>query len=198
MLIRQIIEAYPFQATRPPQPPQTRPEPKPQINLEPVANIPLAQPLIQRAAQAGIKGIELAQFLAQVKHESWNFTRLQEVPQGTNYFRRYDPKHSPKQARSLGNKHHGDGQRYRGRGYIQLTGRENYQRAGRALNIDLVNKPERAAEPQTAAAIAIWYWTNRVKPYVQDFMDTARVTKFINPQLKGLADRERNFRSLLA
>jgi predicted chitinase len=154
---------------------------------------PKAQPLVRAAQKAGYRGAELAQFLAQMEHESWDFERLREVPQGKNYFRKYDIKYNPRQAQSLGNIRPGDGQRYHGRGYIQLTGRSNYQMAGDALGIDLINKPELAARPDVAAQIAVWYWNTRVKPNVRDFRDTATVTKYINPGLRGLQDRHANF-----
>lgn len=199
MLVKEVLfEAYPSIAIRSrATAQQPTPIPKPDVNLMALTQIPGAAPVIRAAELAGIKGIELAQFVAQLKHESWNFTRLQEVPKGAKYFRRYDIKHNPKQARSLGNRHQGDGARYRGRGYIQLTGRENYQRAGKALGIDLVRQPELAARPDIAARVAVWYWTSRVRPYVRDWMDTAQVTRLINPGLMGLQDRQRNFQELL-
>ena len=152
--------------------------------------------LYNTAKAAGLKGSELAQFLAQVKHESWNFSRLQEKPQPNvkNYFaKKYDPKLAPKTAKILGNKHAGDGERYHGRGFIQLTGRDNYRMASDALNIDLLNHPELAGKPEVAAKIALWYWNTRVKPGINNFDDTAAVTKKINPASRGLADRHANF-----
>ena len=152
--------------------------------------------LYNTAKAAGLKGSELAQFLAQIKHETWNFSRLQEKPQPNvkNYFaKKYDPKQSPKTAKILGNKHAGDGERYHGRGFIQLTGRDNYRMAGDALNLDLLNHPELAGKPEVAAKVALWYWNTRVKPGINNFDDTAAVTKKINPAAKGLEDRHANF-----
>jgi putative chitinase len=168
--------------------------PKP-ITLTPKAN------LLMKTAQAkGIKGTELAQFLAQMEHESWDFQKMKEVPQGKGYFNRYDPKHNPKLANKLGNKYAGDGQAFRGRGFIQLTGRQNYTQASYDLFGDdrLVKKPDLAADPRIAAQIAVWYWNGRVKPYVRDFNDTAAVTKKINGGLRGLQDRDNNFRNYMA
>lgn len=89
------------------------------------------------AEDNGIKGDELAQFLAQCASESQNFT--QTIEMGTrNYFKKYDIAFSPKKAQALGNMQTGDGYRYRGRGYIQLTGKANYERAEEALNLPLV------------------------------------------------------------
>ncbi len=60
----------------------------------------------------------------------------------------------------LGNTQPGDGYRYRGRGPIQLTGRSNYEAAGQALGVDLVNHPELAANPDVGFKVATWYWNN--------------------------------------
>lgn len=161
----------------------------------PISSNPELEKYIAKVASiTGIKGAELAQFLAQMKHESWDFTRLKEKPKGKHYFSRmYDIMHSPKTARILGNVKRGDGEKYHGRGFIQLTGRANYQQAQDALDIPLIDNPDLASTPEVAAKIAVWYWNRRVKPFVSDFTDTAQVTRRINPALKGLPDRQRNF-----
>ena len=153
-----------------------------------------AESALTRAAQAaGIQGVELAQFLAQCEHESGDFSHMEELG-GEKYLAKYDPDVNPAKAKSLGNTEAGDGARYKGRGFIQITGKANYTKAGEALGIDLVNNPEQAANPDVAAKIAVWYWQNRVAPYVQNFADTRGVTKRINPGLQGLQDREANFK----
>jgi len=156
--------------------------------------------ILKTAKKAGMKGPELAQFMAQTKHESWDFDRLKEKPQpGVKdyYNKKYDVKYAPKTARILGNKHAGDGAKYHGRGFVQLTGRDNYRMAGKALGIDLLNHPELAEKPDVAAQIAVWYWNTRVKPNVQNFADTARVTKYINPAARGLENRHENFKDYM-
>jgi predicted chitinase len=154
--------------------------------------------LQKMALGSGLKGSELAQFLGQMKHESWNFEKLKEHPKGQKYFeRRYGVQYAPKTAKILGNKYPGDGERYHGRGFVQLTGRENYKRAGAALGIDLLNKPELAENPEIAAKIAMWYWNSRVRPRVKNFADTAAVTKTINPAMRGLEDRDSNFKDYM-
>lgn len=140
--------------------------------------------LHKTAKSAGIKGTELAQFLAQCYHESAGFARMHEYASGKDYEGRRD----------LGNIYKGDGVRYKGRGFIQITGRDNYKRAGQALGLPLEDKPELASRPDIAAKIAVWYWTSRVKPNISNFNDTRAVTRYINPKLRGLADRHENFK----
>lgn len=155
----------------------------------------IPEDLVQRVAiKAGIRGNELAQFMAQTKHESADFSRMKEMG-GANYFaQRYDPRMSPKTAKILGNTKPGDGVRYHGRGFIQITGRDNYRMAGEALGLPLEQHPELAAKPEVAAKIAVWYWKTRVKPKVANFNDTSAVTRLINPAMRGLKDRFANFK----
>lgn len=161
---------------------------------------PKASLLMKTAQEQGIKGVELAQFLAQMEHESWDFKKMKEVPAGKGYFNRYDPKYNPQLAKQLGNKYAGDGTAFRGRGFIQLTGRRNYTQASYDIFRDdrLIKNPDLAAKPEIAARIAVWYWNERVKPYVRDFNDTAAVTKKINGGLSGLQDRHNNFKDYMA
>jgi hypothetical protein len=148
---------------------------------------------LQRVAvKAGIKGVELAQFMAQMRHESADFAHMKEIG-GRLDFKKYDPKFAPKKAKVLGNKHAGDGERYKGRGFVQITGRDNYKRAGEALGLPLEEKPELASKPEVAAKIAVWFWQTRVKPNVNNFNDTVAVTKTINPGMRGLQDRKDHF-----
>ena len=156
------------------------------------ANKEMEKLVLATAYKSGIKGVELAQFMAQVAHETLGFQRLVEVG-NKEYFNRYDPKYKPEKAKILGNVKAGDGLRYKGRGFIQITGRDNYRRAGKALGIDLENNPKWASDPKIAAKIAVWYWKNRVKPEVEDYSDTIGVTSKINPSMNGLGDRDMNF-----
>lgn len=141
------------------------------------------------AEKAGIKGQELAAFLSQAAHETMDFKHMKEIG-GSLDFRKYDPKHAPKKAKALGNKFAGDGAKFKGRGYIQLTGRYNYKRAGEALGLPLEKHPELVEKPEVAAKVAVWYWQNRVANKVDNFKDTTAVTKPINPGLKHLDQRK--------
>lgn len=149
--------------------------------------------ILQKAAKAaGLKGSELAQFMAQCAHETANFTTLKELGD-RNYFKKYDIKFNPEKAKALGNLKPGDGERYKGRGFIQLTGKYNYEKAGQALGLPLAQKPELVERPDVAAKVALWFWKNRVQPNVSNFQDTQQATKPINPGLKGLADRHNKY-----
>lgn len=59
----------------------------------------------------------------------------------------------PHKARELGNLQPGDGAKYCGRGYPQVTGRSNYKRAAVLTGVDLISQPERMLEPKLAAAV---------------------------------------------
>lgn len=70
-----------------------------------------------------------------------------------SYFNKYEP--GTRIGKNLGNTIKGDGYRYRGAGYVMITGRSNYKRAGQKLGVDLINKPELATRPDIAAKILI-------------------------------------------
>ena len=165
-----------------------QPIPKPVAGIVPITNKKLERVLLVVAKKSGLESDELAAFMAQCAHESNQFRTLTEYG-GSLDFRKYDPRYAPKKARALGNTKRGDGAKYKGRGYIQITGKYNYTVAGKAIGMDLVNKPELAAEPLVAAKIALWYWSNRVAPKVNDFTNTREVTKPINPGMRGLEQR---------
>ena len=86
-----------------------------------------------------------------------------------------------------GNDAPGDGWRYHGRGYIQLTGKENYRAAGEALDLDLVKHPELAADPQNVSRIAVWYWENRVPEQARN--DVRAATLAVNGKYNGLGGK---------
>jgi putative chitinase len=147
---------------------------------------------LQKTA-SGIKGTELAQFLAQCAHETANFSSMIERGTPAYFTKKYEK--NTRKAKILGNKVKGDGERFKGRGYIQLTGRDNYTRAGAALGLPLAQQPELAARPDVAAKVAVWYWQNRVAPKIKDFSNTGAVTKKINPASKGLQSRQDQFKT---
>jgi predicted chitinase len=88
---------------------------------------------------------QIAYVLATTEHESHFGRFMIELSDGWQYEGRDD----------LGNTQPGDGPRYKGRGFVQITGRTNYGYWGKKLNIDLVGKPEMAARPDIAAVILV-------------------------------------------
>ena len=103
-------------------------------------------PLNEAMAEFGIDTyLRAAAFLAQIGHESGELVWLQERWGPTEAQKRCE--RPSRLAQRLGNTQPGDGARFRGRGPIQITGRANYLRYGTLLGIDLVNAPERAAQP---------------------------------------------------
>lgn len=140
--------------------------------------------LLAAMSRAGIVDpTERAMFLAQMAHESGNFRYDEEIASGQAYEGRSD----------LGNTQPGDGVRYKGRGYIQLTGRANYRDYGNRLGVDLENNPDLAKDPNIAADIAIAYWQQRVDRNAARAGDVRTVTRNINGGLNGLADRQNKF-----
>ncbi len=90
--------------------------------------------------------------------------------------------------RDLGNEGPPDGERYRGRGFIQLTGRANYQVYGHSLAIDLTHQPELANTPSVAAAVLAEYLKKREAQFMQAASgnDLAKARKLVNGGSHGL------------
>lgn len=125
-----------------------------------------------------------AMFIAQLAHESGGFRYSEEIWGPTAAQRGYEGRSD------LGNTQPGDGYRYRGRGYIQLTGRHNYTAAGKALGLDLAGNPDLAAKPENAARVAAWYWNSRNINEAADAGNFVEVTRRINGGTNGLSDRQ--------
>jgi len=118
-------------------------------------------------------------FLAQIGHESGQLRYTEEIASGQAYEGRKD----------LGNLNPGDGQKYKGRGLIQITGRYNYERLGRDWGLPLLDKPELLSTPDNATRSAGWFWTNRNLNALADMGQFELITRRINGGLNGYADR---------
>lgn len=79
----------------------------------------------------------------------------------------------------------GDGWRFRGRGYIHLTGKDNYKRYGEYLGLDLVNNPELAEKEDIAAEIAAEFWSRSDLNEAADVLDLIAIRKRVNGGLIG-------------
>lgn len=93
-----------------------------------------------------------------------------------------------------GDESSGDGYRYRGRGYLQLTGKSNYLKYGKLLDIDLITNPDLVADPVVSWQVAALYCATRKREGRNlfewaDALDTRMVTRGINGGTHGLTDR---------
>ena len=142
-------------------------------------------PLIVAALEAqGIRSdlVEIAA-AATVGTEVPGFEPISEIG-GPEYLSRYD--FNP----GLGNTEPGDGVKFKGRGFVQLTGRSNYAAAGQALGLFLEDSPELALEPETAARVLAWFFKTRPDPIhsvatAADQQDWLRVRRRVNGGLNG-------------
>lgn len=92
----------------------------------------------------------------------------------------------------------GDGWKYRGRGFIQLTGKHNYAEFQKTLGVDLINNPELVHEDINLCVIsALWYWDSRNLNPLADVEDILGITKIINGGYNGLDDRKRQYEKLM-
>lgn len=105
-----------------------------------------------------------------------SFLPIEEIASGKAYEGRRD----------LGNYCPGDGPKYRGRGFIQLTGRTNYESYGKVLGLDLACRPELALVPENSARILVHYFKDRNIPLYCGLRDWVTVRKLVNGGTNGL------------
>lgn len=131
----------------------------------------------------------IAAFLAQVGHESGELRYVRELG-SDQYLSKYD---TGILAARLGNtpEADGDGQKYRGRGLIQITGRRNYLACSQALFGDdrLLRQPELLEQPQWACESAAWFWQSNGLNELADKDQFTTITRRINGGLNGLEHR---------
>jgi putative chitinase len=163
--------------------------------------------------------LEVAHFLAQCGHESGGFKLIQE---NLNYgakgllgtFKKYFPteakalqyERKPEKIANLvygsrmgnGPEASGDGYKFRGRGYIQLTGKDNYTAFGKAINEDITANPDLVATKYPLLSAA-WFF-QRCLDKCKDDSDASviAVTKCVNGGTIGLPDRLKHFKEYYA
>lgn len=160
---------------------------------------------------------ELAHFLSQCHHESGGFNVVSEnlnySAKGLNeiFPKYFDTKTALKYERkpeaianrvyanrlSNGNEASGDGWKFRGRGYIQLTGAANYLLFGNSIQVTLLQSPELVATKYPLLSAA-WFWKRNVKPRLKPTSTVSDITKLINGGLNGLEDRQNLFNKYLS
>lgn len=128
-----------------------------------------------------------AAFIAQIAHESGGFNYLVELGPAA-YFAKYE---AGSLREKLGNTQPGDGYRFRGRGFIQLTGRNNYKKASYEIYGDdrLLKNPDLAATPECAFKIAAWFWLSHNLNPLAEQGDFRSITLKINGGYNGYDDR---------
>ena len=129
----------------------------------------------------------VAAFIAEAAQESDSFTTTREYASGSAYEGRKD----------LGNMFKGDGKKFKGRGYIQITGRTNYSAVSKHIFGDdtLLKNPDLLATPQYAMQSALWFWEDRGLNALADIQYFFTISVKINGKNKetglpnGFADR---------
>jgi putative chitinase len=132
----------------------------------------------EASAGAAADRRQLAYVLATAFHETGATMRPIREQGGKAYLTtNYDVLgDKPNRARRNGNTEAGDGVRYAGRGFVQLTWKNNYRKVGVLLGLDLVAEPDKALDPETAAIILIrgmregWFTGRKLA----EFFDTTR------------------------
>jgi putative chitinase len=155
----------------------------------------------------------LAAFLAQCGHESGGFKYMEENlnykaeslvrtwPSHFNEENANEYAHNPEKianrsyANRMGNgdEESGDGWKYRGRGFLQLTGKANYGHVSSDMGFDFVSEPDAIATPEGAAITAAWFWKKHNLNHYVDNNDFVQMTKIINGGTLGLEDRVARF-----
>ena len=166
--------------------------------------------------------LRLSHFLAQCGHESAGFKAIQE---NLNYgakgllgiFKKYFPteakalqyERKPEKIANLvygsrmgnGDEASGDGYKFRGRGYIQLTGKNNYVAFGKAINEDITTNPDLVATKYPLLSAA-WFWSsnslNALADKGADDASVTAITKRVNGGTIGLPDRIKHFKEYYA
>ena len=134
--------------------------------------------------------LRLAHFFAQLDHESGGFKILKERGNDA-YFQKYEFR------KNLGNTQKGDGLRFKGRGFIQITGRYNYTVLSKDTRIDYLNNPHWLEREADAMVSACWFWNkHKLNKYadqdnidaISDLINKGKLTKNYG-DANGFTDR---------
>lgn len=130
--------------------------------------------------------LRVVHYLSQVFHESGALRYTEEIASGSSYEGRKD----------LGNTERGDGVRFKGRGFLQITGRKNYQDYAKSpyCNGDLMSHPEWLSKSPGNQKASMYFWMKNGLNALADKDDVRAVTKRINGGYNGLSNREYYYR----
>lgn len=132
-----------------------------------------------------VASARLVEFFGECGHETGGWQWLREIWGPTDAQRRYEGR------ADLGNTQPGDGQRFLGRGLIQLTGRSNYQRAAEETGLPLIRQPELLEQPENAVLAACLFWKWRGLNNLADTGQSETISRRINGGRTGIEDRNR-------
>lgn len=140
----------------------------------------------QYMEQFGIKTrLQVCHYIAQIMHESAELRYTEEIASGAAYEGRKD----------LGNTQKGDGNKFKGRGLIQITGRANYKayndylvRGG--MKVDLLKNPELLAKPVGAVKSSMWFWEKNGLNELAETDNIVAITRKVNGGTNGLTQRK--------
>lgn len=118
-------------------------------------------------------------FVAQLLHESGEFIYSKELASGVDYEFRSD----------LGNTQKGDGARFKGRGFIQLTGRKNYEDYSLDRGVNFVQNPTLLESLPESLIVAFWYWSRIDGNNLADAGKFNTITRRINGGENGIIER---------
>jgi putative chitinase len=194
------------------------------LNLGALTGIVPANVIAQIPAAASEFGIttnlRLAHFLAQCALESTNFTAVVEnlnysaqrlLQVFPKYFKNVDVNAYARNPQKIGSRVYanrmgngdeasGEGFKFRGRGYIQLTGKNNYTSFSTFVGEDCVANPDLVATKYPLASASFFFNSNNIWAICDKGADDAtvtRVTKAVNGGTHGLADRLQNFKKFM-
>lgn len=146
------------------------------------ANVPLIENALQAAGILSVNCAIAAHATVAVE-TAWKFQPIDEMGSDAYFFNMYDQNgNHPNVARHLGNIQSGDGVKFHGRGFIQITGRDNYTHAG------IADTPEKALDPQWSANYLADYFKKRGLDAAANMGRWTVVRRGVNGGTNGLGD----------
>lgn len=137
--------------------------------------------------------LRISHFLAQILHECGEFKYPKELG-NDEYFTKYEGR------KDLGNTESGDGIKFKGRGYIQLTGRDVYTKFSKNIEVDFVTNPNLLETPKYAIISACWFWSvykkSRNMSEHADNDNFIAITKIVNGGDNGITDRKQKLQKI--